>query len=52
MYAVLNFHWKPQDFANLSTKEKAFVIASIDKRVEAEKREMDKMKRNRFLLSI
>ena len=44
MYAVLNFHWKPQDFTALNVHEKAFVIACIDKRVEAEKREADKLK--------
>ncbi len=44
MYAVLNFHWKPAEFAALNQHEKAFVIASIDKRVEAEKKEADKLR--------
>lgn len=37
MYTVLNFHWSPNQFANLSRKEKAFVIACIDERIKAEK---------------
>nr|DAI52594.1 MAG TPA: tail assembly chaperone protein [Caudoviricetes sp.] len=45
MYTVLNFHWTPNQFSNLTRKEKAFVIACIDKRVEAEREEMNKMKR-------
>lgn len=36
MYAVLNFHWKPNEFNMLGRKEKAFVIACIDERIKAE----------------
>lgn len=36
MYAVLNFFWTPKQFAQLDIKEKAFVIACIDNRIEAE----------------
>jgi len=32
------FHWLPSFFAELDRNEKAFVIASIDLRVEEEKR--------------
>lgn len=39
MYTVLNFHWTPNQFNNLGRKEKAFVIACIDERVEAENRQ-------------
>lgn len=45
MYTVLNFHWTPNQFNNLGRKEKAFVIACIDKRVQAEKEEQMKIKR-------
>lgn len=45
MYTVLNFNWTPSKFANLSRKEKAFVIACIDNRVKAEKEELRKIKR-------
>lgn len=36
MYAVLNFHWTPSQFNSMGRKEKAFVMACIDKRVQAE----------------
>jgi hypothetical protein len=45
MYAVLNFHWTPSQFLNLNSKEKAFVIACINERLEAEKKQMQEMKR-------
>ena len=45
MYTILNFNWKPSDFANLSLKEKAFVIACIDKRIEAEEKEKAKLRK-------
>jgi hypothetical protein len=44
MYAVLNFHWKPTEYASMTGREKAFVIACIDKRVQEEKAEMRKVK--------
>lgn len=44
MYTVLNFHWTPNQFANLTRKEKAFVMACIDERVKAEKEEVSKMR--------
>lgn len=43
MYAVLNFFWTPKQFAQLDIKEKAFVIACIDNRIEAEESEKRKM---------
>ena len=45
MYTVLHFHWKPSDFAKLNHKEKAFVIACIDERVQSEKEELAKIRR-------
>lgn len=42
MYAVLNFHWRPSEFASMGMREKAFVIACIEERVQAEKAEMAK----------
>lgn len=44
MYAVLNFHWKPSEFSGMGRKEKAFVIASIDKRVAAEREAQSKVR--------
>lgn len=44
MYAVLNFHWTPNQFNALSRKEKAFVIACIDKRVQAENQERSRLR--------
>lgn len=44
MYAVLNFHWTPNQFNGLGRKEKAFVIACIDERIKAEREELVKAK--------
>ena len=44
MYTVLNFHWTPNQFSELSRKEKAFVVACIDKRVKAEEAEANKVR--------
>jgi len=35
----------PSTFINLDTQEKAFVIACIDKRIEQESKEAEKLKR-------
>lgn len=45
MYTVLKFKWTPSQFANLGRKEKAFVIACINKQIEADKKAMDEAKR-------
>lgn len=45
MYAILNFNWTPSQFSNMTRKEKAFVIACIDEKVQSEKNEIAKMKR-------
>lgn len=45
MYAVLNMGYKPSEFANLSNKEKAFVIACIDMKLTEEKKQMSKAKK-------
>ena len=37
-------NWTPSQFSRLSNKEKAFVIASIDIRIQAEEEEKRKMK--------
>lgn len=47
MYTVLNMHWEPSKFANLPQAEKAFVIASINKKVEAEKQKQKQIKKPR-----
>jgi len=44
MYAILNFHWTPNQFNNLNRKEKAFVIACIDNRIQAEQAEQAKLR--------
>jgi carbonic anhydrase len=44
MYTILNFHWTPNQFNELNRKEKAFVIACIDERVQAEKQEQSKLR--------
>ena len=38
MYAVLEMNYTPSQFVNLPIKEKAFVIASIELKIEQEKR--------------
>lgn len=45
MYAVLNMGWAPSDFNNLPPKDKAFVIASIQTKTDAEKQERAKLKK-------
>ena len=46
-YAVLNFHWTPSQWRGLNRKEKAFVIACINNRVQAEEEQMRRAKRSR-----
>lgn len=36
-YALQKLHWKPSEYLALQRRERAFLIASIDKRIEAEK---------------
>jgi len=43
MYAVLNLNYKPSEFADLPQSEKAFVIACIENKVEAEKKRKREM---------
>ena len=38
MYAVLELHYTPKQFADLPMNEKAFLIASIQLKLEQEKR--------------
>ena len=44
MYTILNMNWTPSQFSRLNNKEKAFVIASIDIRIQADEEEKRKMK--------
>lgn len=46
MYAVLNMNYKPSEFSNLPVREKAFVIACIHNKIDAEKRAQAEMKLN------
>jgi len=43
-YCLQKLHILPHEYLNLSFKEKAFVIASIQKRVDDEKEEASKIK--------
>jgi len=45
MYAALNLGYKPREFSDLPLKEKAFLIACIDEKISAEKKEYDKIKK-------
>lgn len=38
MYAVMELHYTPEQFASLPINQKAFVIASIQLKMEEEKR--------------
>ena len=38
MYAVMELHYTPEQFVSLPTNQKAFVIASIQLKMEEEKR--------------
>ena len=42
MYAVLELHYTPRQFASLPINEKAFIIASIQLKIEQEKRRRHK----------
>ena len=44
-FALQKLHILPSTIANMSKEEKAFVYASIIKRVESEKKEYDKINR-------
>lgn len=37
-FAINEFHWKPSDWLSMTDNEKAFVIASINKRAEAQEK--------------
>jgi len=41
------FHWLPSQFANLSEEEKAFVIASIDIKLESDKKRADEIEQTK-----
>ena len=42
MYAVMELHYTPSQFANLPINEKAFLIASIQLKIAEEKRRKHK----------
>ena len=44
MYAVLNMGYTPSQYVKLSQKERAFIIASIQIKMEEEKKQQKKMK--------
>lgn len=41
-YCIQRLHWTPRQYLDLSDRERAFVIASIKTRIEAEEKEMKK----------
>lgn len=47
MYCVLNMGWTPSQYINLSQKERALVIASVQIKLEEEKKQQQKMKAKR-----
>lgn len=42
---MLKLHWKPKEWLELSTRERAVVLAGLELQAEAEQKEADKMKR-------
>lgn len=40
----MKFHWKPSEFAALPLREKAFVVAAIDTKIEVEKKRERELK--------
>ena len=44
-YCIQKLRWKPREYLELSDKEKAFLVASIELRIESEKKEAEKAKR-------
>lgn len=45
MYAVLNLGLFPSEWNSLSQRDKAFIIASIDLKLDAERKERAKIKK-------
>ena len=43
-YCIQKLHWRPWEYLELNNKEKAFLIARIQLRVENEKKEAEKSK--------
>ena len=46
-YALHKFHWKPTMLLDMTREEKAFIIASIQHKMEQDKKEQAKMKAKR-----
>lgn len=44
-YVLHKFHMLPSTFLALSRNERAFLMASIDEQIQAEKKQADKQKR-------
>jgi len=47
MYTILNMGWKPHELNELGTYSKAMTIASIQTKMEEEKKQIEEMKRGR-----
>lgn len=46
MYCVLNMGYTPSQYVNLSPKERAFIIAAVEIKLEEEKKQINKAKRS------
>lgn len=43
-YALNKLHILPSEFCKMSKREQLFIVACIDKRIESEKRQIEKSK--------
>lgn len=43
-YCLHQFHWKPSEFLGLPRRERAFIAAAVELRIEQEKKEQKKLK--------
>ena len=41
-YALNKFHILPSEFCKMSKREQLFIVACVDKRIESEKKQMEK----------
>lgn len=46
-YCLHKFHMLPKKFLGLDRRERAFIIASIDLKIESEKKEAERIKSGR-----
>lgn len=46
-YCLHKLHMRPKKFLKLDRRERAFIIASIDEKIESDKEEAEKIKNKR-----